>query len=783
MSSSSAVVPEKPKEPKDDTVDEEEEEEQGEGDGEDAGPEEPNEDGKEEQEGKQAVDPNQPPQPTNVISATDENGNPFEYVVSVTKKKYYPIGVLGRGAYATVFLMKDETGQEYAMKLENENKVHRLLLNEKQVYGSLKVPEIGFVRPIDYCEVRPSQHGLIMPRLGESLHQLENHFKMDFVTVARIGIQCLYRLRTLHSYGFVHQDIKPENFAVGFKDYRTIYLIDLGTCIRVRDPITMQWVKQRKAVVKTLRAGNPRFASIAAHAGESPSPWDDLQSLAYMLVHLATEKLPWDDETNETKGRKLAKLEAIRKKKYNTLPSDVCNGLPMGFVRFLKDTYVSDRFSEPDYDALARTLGSIIGAQWDRNKPFDLPGHHFAWALAFDSIARLPPDPRLITSVYPMPEFNHVSEQMSSGLDMTQSNASSFRRYKFSEATRTMVANTRISVVLHNRDLLSRAYNRVLAEHVAMRTPGGLQAVKDSDVQASVNGIAVAPGNYAHDTSPMAPTTTAVVASSTPKPRVTISTRPPPIAISAPLRPSNEPTITSSAGEPRPQPNASSAPVVPIVPTIPVPSANSVSFRQPSQSSAISSTAMMPVGQPVGTPPQVYLTYGPPPLIPTSTAVPHHHQVSTVAPSGHAPQPRFGINSQPSEELVYSGDSYASPMSVGSSQSKRKLATISDAGSSLDTGLLLAEFRRLYYHNLQHSPVPFFIPKHLRSTYEDIFGVQISELQEDEPVSTQRKALASPPPPVSSVVYRPDPRHQPPPHPLQSALPNEDPMKRSRFAN
>jgi len=47
------------------------------------------------------------------------------------------------------------------------------------------------------------------------------------------------RLQSLHSIGFVHQDLKPANIIIGDRnqnDFSTVYLIDMGLCI----PYTMK---------------------------------------------------------------------------------------------------------------------------------------------------------------------------------------------------------------------------------------------------------------------------------------------------------------------------------------------------------------------------------------------------------------------------------------------------------------------------------------------------------------------------------------------------------------
>lgn len=58
---------------------------------------------------------------------------------------------------------------------------------------------------------------LIMDRFGKSLKQVHDSFygKFTFKTTVQIGIQILTILEEVHRYGFVFNDLKPDNLLIG----------------------------------------------------------------------------------------------------------------------------------------------------------------------------------------------------------------------------------------------------------------------------------------------------------------------------------------------------------------------------------------------------------------------------------------------------------------------------------------------------------------------------------------------------------------------------------------
>ncbi len=116
--------------------------------------------------------------------------------------------------------------------------------------------------------VEGSQYFMVMELLGESLEELlEIHNrKFTLCTVFHIGIQIINRLEAIHRKGFIHRDIKANNFMVGKNEKRTtIYLIDFGLAKRYIDAKTGTHIpfKDGKSLV-----GTARYASIASHQGK-----------------------------------------------------------------------------------------------------------------------------------------------------------------------------------------------------------------------------------------------------------------------------------------------------------------------------------------------------------------------------------------------------------------------------------------------------------------------------------------------------------------------------------
>ncbi|XVF26833.1 hypothetical protein REPUB_Repub14bG0053200 [Reevesia pubescens] len=231
---------------------------------------------------------------------------------------------------------------------------------EWQVYNTLGgnhgIPRVHYKgRQGDY-------YVMVMDMLGPSLWDVWNNNShiMSIEMVACIAIEAISILEKMHSRGYVHGDVKPENFLLGptgTPDEKKLFLVDLGLASRWRDSSTGLHVEydQRPDVFR----GTVRYASAHAHLGRTCSRRDDLESLAYTLVFLLRGRLPWQGYQGENKGF------LVCKKKMSTSPEALCCFCPMPFKQFVEYVVNLKFDEEPNYAKYISLFDEIVGPNPD----------------------------------------------------------------------------------------------------------------------------------------------------------------------------------------------------------------------------------------------------------------------------------------------------------------------------------------------------------------------------------------------------------------------------------
>ncbi|KAL4318637.1 hypothetical protein GQ457_18G002460 [Hibiscus cannabinus] len=301
--------------------------------------------------------------------AEDEgNTAPLPEKVSVGGSPMYRIErKLGKGGFGQVFVGRrtSATGPgalEVALKFEHRSSkgCNYGPPYEWQVYnvlgGSHGVPRVHYKgRQGDY-------YVMVMDMLGPSLWDVwnNNSHTMSIEMVACIAIEAISILEKMHSRGYVHGDVKPENFLLGTPgtpDEKKLFLVDLGLATKWRDSSSGQHVEydQRPDVFR----GTVRYASVHAHLGRTGSRRDDLESLAYTLIFLLRGRLPWQGYQGENKGF------LVCKKKMATSPETLCCFCPVPFRQFVEYVVNLKFDEEPNYAKYISLFDGIVGPNPD----------------------------------------------------------------------------------------------------------------------------------------------------------------------------------------------------------------------------------------------------------------------------------------------------------------------------------------------------------------------------------------------------------------------------------
>lgn len=207
---------------------------------------------------------------------------------------------LGEGTFGVVYSLYDKDGTGYAVKIEEREVDERdkkksfssVLINEYKIYRLLKRKGIKSEIPKVYqIQTSDTEVFMIMELLGESLDVLLDRYKgkFDLGTVLLLGIDIIDIIEKIHEAGFIHRDIKPNNFLIGNESKKNkIYLTDFG--------LAKQYYKNNEHIeyrIDKKLTGTLRYASLNVHLGFEPSRRDDMESIGYMLVYFLTGVLPW----------------------------------------------------------------------------------------------------------------------------------------------------------------------------------------------------------------------------------------------------------------------------------------------------------------------------------------------------------------------------------------------------------------------------------------------------------------------------------------------------------
>ncbi|KAI7992638.1 Casein kinase 1-like protein 11 [Camellia lanceoleosa] len=271
---------------------------------------------------------------------------------------------IGSGSFGELYLgVNVQTGEEVAIKLESVKTKHPQLHYESKIYmilqGGTGIPNLK------WFGLEAEYNVMVIDLLGPSMEDLFNYCNRKFTlkTALMLAAQLINRVEYVHSRGFLHRDIKPDNFLMGLgRKANQVYIIDFGLAKKYRDLQTHKHIPYREN--KNL-TGTARYASVNTHLGVEQSRRDDLESLGYMLMYFLRGSLPWQ---GLKAGTKKQKYDQISEKKMLTPVEVLCKSYPLEFISYFHYCR-SLRFEDkPDYSYLKRLFRDLFireGYQFD----------------------------------------------------------------------------------------------------------------------------------------------------------------------------------------------------------------------------------------------------------------------------------------------------------------------------------------------------------------------------------------------------------------------------------
>jgi len=250
-----------------------------------------------------------------------------------------------------------ESNENVAVKLEPITCEDPHLMHESKIYKILAGAIGAGIPKLHWYGVEGDFNVIVVDLLGPSLQDLldecQHHFSLK--TLVMLADQMVNRVEYIHRRNFIHRDISPGSFVMGLGEKaKHVHIIDFGLARKYRTASSEQHIAYEERDTFT---GSFEFLSLNAQRGVEQTRRDDLESLAYVLMHCQCGGLPWEKVEAASEKEWRRKVSEV---KMRTPIEDLCRNIPHEFAIFLNYCRSLTFEAEPDYSHLRILLKRIF---------------------------------------------------------------------------------------------------------------------------------------------------------------------------------------------------------------------------------------------------------------------------------------------------------------------------------------------------------------------------------------------------------------------------------------